>query len=309
MPLYPGTRAAQSRGRWKERQLTASSAAVRTARQRVVRRELLTGLVRKDLKVKYQGSVLGFTWSLANPLLTLAVYSFVFGLVLKAGIPDFGFYLMCGLLLWNAFSTAVGSATASVVANAGLVKKVPFPLGVLPLSSVAFAIVHYLLQLLVLIVVMVAFKQWHHWDAGMVLLPGALLVVLVFTIAISYLVAALNVRYRDTQHIVDVVLLAGMWLNPIVYSATQLRTRLEKHHLWFVYFLNPMADVVVAAQRALYGTGRTYQASTGRDPVLPDQGLMFYVIRLGVGLVVSAVVLVLTYRLYHRMSSDFAEEL
>ena len=262
-PLYPGTRAAQSRGRWKERQLTASSAAVRTARQRVVRRELLTGLVRKDLKVKYQGSVLGFTWSLANPLLTLAVYSFVFGLVLKAGIPDFGFYLMCGLLLWNAFSTAVGSATASVVANAGLVKKVPFPLGVLPLSSVAFAIVHYLLQLLVLIVVMVAFKQWHHWDAGMVLLPGALLVALVFTIAISYLVAALNVRYRDTQHIVDVVLLAGFWLNPIVYSATQLTTRLEKHAS--VVRLLPQPDGRRGRRRATRAVRhrRTYLASTG----------------------------------------------
>jgi ABC-2 type transport system permease protein len=297
------------RGGREERPLTASSAAVRTARQRVVRRELLTGLVRKDLKVKYQGSLLGFAWSLANPLLTLAVYSFVFGLVLKAGIPDFGFYLMCGLLLWNAFSTAVASATGSVVGNAGLVKKVPFPLGVLPLSSVAFAIVHYLLQLLVLVLVMVGFGQWDHWDAGLVLLPGALLVVLVFTIAISFLVAALNVRYRDTQHIVDVVLLAGMWLNPIVYSATQLKARLVHRHLWDVYFLNPMADAVVAAHRALYGTGRTFQSSTGHEPVLPDQGLMFYVIRLGIGLAVSAVVLVLTYRLYRRMSADFAEEL
>jgi ABC-2 type transport system permease protein len=293
----------------EEPPLTATSAAVRAARQRVVRRELLTGLVRKDLKVKYQGSVLGFAWSLANPLLTLAVYSFVFGLVLKAGIPAFGFYLMSGLLLWNAFATAVGSACAAVVANAGLVKKVPFPLGVLPLSSVAFAIVHYVLQLFVLVVVMIAFGEWRHWDAGLLLLPPALLVALTFMIAISFLVAALNVRYRDTQHIVDVVLLAGMWLNPIVYSATQLRARLEKHHLWDVYFLNPMADVVVAAQRALYGTGRTFQSGTGKQEVLPDSGLMFYVTRLGIGFAVSLVILVATYRLYNRMSADFAEEL
>jgi ABC-2 type transport system permease protein len=265
--------------------------------------------VRKDLKVKYQGSALGFTWSLANPLLTLAVYSFVFGLVLKAGIPSFGFYLMCGLLLWNAFSTAVASACGSVVGNAGLVKKVPFPLGVLPLSSVAFAIVHYFLQLAVLLVVMAAFGEWRHWDAGMVLLPLSLVVALVFTIGVSYLVAALNVRYRDTQHLVDVVLLAGMWLNPIVYSATQLKARLTKHHLWDAYFLNPMADAVVAAQRALYGTGRTFQSGTGRDPVLPDNGLVFYLSRLGVGLAVSLLILVATYRLYSRMSADFAEEL
>ena len=112
-----------------------------------------SGLVRKDLKVKYQGSVLGFLWSLANPLLLLVVYTFVFQVVLKTGIPQFGFYLMSGLLIWNAFAGAVGTATGAVVGNAGLVKKVRFPLSVLPLSAVGFALVHFVLQLVVLLVV------------------------------------------------------------------------------------------------------------------------------------------------------------
>ena len=92
-----------------------------------LRWELLSGLVRKDLKVKYQGSTLGFLWSLANPLLLLAVYSFVFQVVFKSGIPSFGIYLMSGLLIWNAFQSSVMVAAGSVIGNAGLVRKVPLP--------------------------------------------------------------------------------------------------------------------------------------------------------------------------------------
>src|SRR5579863_9510690 len=121
---------------------SVSTAESRARAQRRVRWELLTGLIGKDLKVKYQGSVLGFMWSLANPLVLLVVYTFVFQVVLKSGIPRFGFYLLSGLLLWNAFSGAVGMATDSVVGNAGLVKKVHFPLGVLPLTAIGFNGVH-----------------------------------------------------------------------------------------------------------------------------------------------------------------------
>ena len=99
----------------------------RSRAQGRVRWELLVGLVRKDLKVKYQGSVLGFLWSLANPLLLLVVYTFVFQVVLKSGIPQFGFYLLSGLLVWNMFAGAVGTSTAAVVGNVGAGEEGPLP--------------------------------------------------------------------------------------------------------------------------------------------------------------------------------------
>jgi ABC-2 type transport system permease protein len=120
----------------------------RTRAQTRVRYELLRNLVRKDLKVKYKGSTLGFAWSLANPLLLLAVYYVVFQVILPGRIPSFAIYLMSGLLVWNAFSSAVTGAATSVVGNANLVKKVRFPLPVLPLSAVGFAAVHFVLQML-----------------------------------------------------------------------------------------------------------------------------------------------------------------
>ena len=250
------------------------SADERTRAQRRVRWELLVGLIRKDLKVKYQGSALGFLWSLANPLMLLVVYSFVFQVVLKNGVPRFGFFLLSGLLIWNMFAGSVGFATEAVVGNAGLVKKVRFPLNVLPLTPVGFNLVHFALQLLVLLAVMAVTGSVGFAGPQLLLAIPAIAVATLFTIGLSYLVAALNVRYRDTKHIVEIVLMAGFWLCPIVYSISLVKPHL---HGWkeIVYYLNPMSGVVVTMQRAL--TVRTHAAKwvagarRPRLPLLPGQ--------------------------------------
>src|SRR4051794_41676575 len=133
----------------------------------------------------------------------MAVYYLVFGVVLNNGVPGFAIFLMCGLLPWTAFSAAVGSASGTVVGNAGLVKKVRFPLPVLPLSAVGFALVHFVLQMLVLVVVvLVSGHSILGWQ--LLLAVPAFAVALLFTVALSLLVAALNVRYLDTQHLLEV---------------------------------------------------------------------------------------------------------
>jgi ABC-2 type transport system permease protein len=276
----------------------------RSRAQGRVRWELLLGLVRKDLKVKYQGSVLGFLWSLANPLLLLVVYTFVFQVVLKSGIPSFGYFLLSGLLVWNLFAGAVGTSTGAVVGNAGLVKKVRFPLSVLPLSQVGFALVHFALQLFVLLVVMAVTGNTQFIGPHLLLAVPAIAVAVLFTVAVSFLVAGLNVRYRDTQHVVEVALMAGFWINPIVYSVSLVQKELGD--LYGLYYLNPMAGVVVALQKAIYA----------QDPVLPNgsralasDSYGFYLEKLGIGALISALLLALGLWVYHRLSADFAEEL
>lgn len=263
-------------------------------------------MIRKDLKVKYQGSTLGFLWSLANPLLLLAVYSFVFQVVFKSGIPSFGIYLMSGLLIWNAFSTAVSYASGCVVANAGLVKKVRFPLQVLPLSSVGFAAVHFVLQMAVLVVVMLV-TGFDFLGSQLILIAPALAVAVTFSIGLGYLVAALNVRYRDTAHLVEVSMIAWFWLNPCVYGAGLVRDHL---HQWFwLYFLNPMAGVVCAFQRALYKAPFYTDATGSRKQLLADPGNLYYLKMLGIGAIISIVVYLFGQRVFRRLSADFAEEL
>jgi ABC-2 type transport system permease protein len=133
----------------------------------------------------------------------------------------------------------------------------------------------------------------------------AIAVALCLTVGLSFLVAGLNVRYRDTKHIVEVVLMAGFWVNPIVYSVSHIQAHL--HGLvGFVYYLNPMASVSTTMQRALYA--KDVDLGQGKR-VLADPGYLFYLERLGLGAVVSVLVLWLGVSTYRRLSADFAEEL
>ena len=273
-----------------------------------LRWELLSGIVRKDLRVKYQGSVIGFMWSLANPLLVLAVYSFVFGVILGSGIPHFGYYLMSGLLVWNFFAGSVGMACGAVLGNAGLVQKVPFPLAVLPLAAVGFNLVQLFLQLFVLIVVMLITGYTVFLGAGLILLIPALAVAVILTTGVSFLVAALNVRYRDTTHIVEVLLMAGFWLVPVVYAVQTVASQVGP--LWAkLYWLNPMAGVIVSMQRALYGSDAVMKNSNPPQTVLASTHWSFYIERLGLAGVIAIVMLSLGFTVYRRMSADFAETL
>lgn len=282
------------------------AAASRADAQRRVRWELLSELVRKDLKVKYQGSVLGFVWSLANPLLLMAIYYFVFAVVLRSGVPGFAIFIVAGLLPWTAFAGAVTAGASSVVANAGLVKKVRFPLQVLPLSAVGYAMVHFALQLGAVLALTTGFRP--RLSPAFLLIVPAIVLMVLFATALSYLVAALNVRYRDTAHIVEIVLLVWFWLNPVVYPAVLVREHL---HSWFwLYFLNPMATVVTTFQRAIFVDDRYIDTNTGQPGhALADGGYAFYARNLTLGIAVSLVLLLLARRLFTRMQSDFAEDL
>ena len=287
------------------------AADARAAAQSRVRLELLTELVRKDLKVKYKNSALGFIWSLANPLLYLAVFSLVFIKILKNGIPAFPVLFMSGFLVWNFFNLATLSGTGSVVGNANLVRKVRFPRVVLPLASVGFAGVHLVLQLLVFFLFLVALYR-DAFGPQLWLLVPALAVAVVFTVAMSLLASSLNVRYRDVQHLLEIALLAWFWLTPIVYPVTVVRNELAGAWLlWMVkfYMANPMTAVVVAAQRAIY----VHPVVTGNNhelvQVLPDGGYGFYVQWLAVAGAVSLVLLAIGRWTFRRLQDDFAEEL
>jgi ABC-2 type transport system permease protein len=285
-----------------------SAADARAAAQNRVRLELLAELVRKDLKVKYKNSALGFVWSLANPLLYLAVFTLVFEGFLQNGISWFAVLFMSGLLVWNFFNLATLSATGAVVGNANLVRKVRFPRIVLPLASVGFAGVHFVLQMLVFLVFLVPAYPEAFGPQLWLALP-ALAVAVAFTVAMSLLASALNVRYRDVEHLLEIALLAWFWLTPIVYRVALVQEQFSRvPWLFKLYMANPMTAVVVAAQRAIYNHP-VVATDTGPRQVLPAGGYGFYLQWLAVAAAISAVLLAVGLWTFRRLQADFAEEL
>ena len=274
-------------------------------------RELLGNLVSKELKVRYKESVLGFLWTLVRPLMQLLVYSVAIGVFLGSSkaIPEFGVYLFTGLLAWGLFTDIVGGCTGSIVGNAGLVKKVYFPRELFPLSVVGAAVVNFFLQIIVLLGAYVVTGSWPRWQ-NLLLVPLALLVLVVFATAIGLLLAASNVFLRDVQHLVEIGLLLWFWLTPIVYDWTKVRSELAgtadapKATSWLfdLYMSNPMANVVLAFQRALWPGGLT------------ERGATFYYggnlsIRLLICLAASTVLLFICQRVFARAQGNFAQEL
>ena len=286
----------------------AALARERAAAQGRLRWELLSQLVRKDLKVKYQGSSLGFVWSLANPLLLLGIYYLVFAVVLDNGVPDYHVYLMAGLLAFTAFSQGVSGAAGSVVSNSGLVKKVRFPLLVLPLSGIGFAMVQFVLQFPVLLVIALI-SGVNFLSPAFLLIVPALLLLVVFSTALGVLTSALNVRYRDTSHFVEIAMLIWFWLNPILYQAHLVKDKLDPYGLFWAYFLNPMATVVTTFQRAVYQEPYYLDKLGVQRQLLIDPGYAMYFRNLAMGFVISGLLLVLARRTFNRLQADFAEDL
>jgi ABC-2 type transport system permease protein len=265
-------------------------------------REILANLARKELRVKYKSTVLGVAWSMLNPLLYLVVFYVVFTYFIPARTPDFPVYLLSGLLPWTLFSTSLAGATVSVVGGSNLVPKVAFPHETLPLASIRAQTVNFFFQLLVLIAFMLLFGH-PMIHRGMVLLPLALGVLLVFVAALGFATAAWNVRYRDTGHLVELLLLAWFWSTPIVYPVSFVADQLGATGFQ-IYLLNPVAIVVLGFQRAIYGG-----VSPETLAALPAPGLTWYAVRLLIVGAVSLVLLYFTWRLFFRRSGDFAEEL
>ncbi len=271
-------------------------------------RELLVSMVRKELRIKYKNSVLGFVWSLLNPALYLVIYYIVFQKILKNEMPLYAIFLLSGLLVWNFFSNALSAATTTVVANSGIVKKVAFPREILALSSVGAAFVFFLLQATVLVLALLIFQVTpaltYVW-----LVPVALLALILFAGALAVALSAINVYLRDTQHLLELVLLAWFWATPVVYPFQELGVRLAQKHLLWAYFLNPVTVVVLTFQRALYAKVSPVGLNGQVVNILPTYSPLWFFMQLLIVIVVSALLFIGALAIFGRLEGNFAEEL
>lgn len=276
-------------------------------------RELLVYLVRTEIKVRYKNSFLGLLWSMVSPALTLLVFTIVFGVVLKNGIPNFVIFLFAGLLLWNFFSTGVLAATGVVVHNAGLVKKVSFPREILALAAIGSAGVFLFFQSCVLVLFMVILQSTPAWSLLWLVLV-ALVPTIVFAAAVGLFLSSVNVYFRDTQHLATVLVgSAWFWACPIVYSY-QRTLAPHLHHFWeqAIYFLNPLTPPVMTFQRVLYnrmGLVALTSPPGAKTQLLPGWGPLTYLWADAAVLGGSLVLFYLAMRVFARLAGNFAEEL
>jgi ABC-2 type transport system permease protein len=260
-------------------------------------RELLRNLVRKELKVKYKNSVLGFVWTMLNPTLYLVVFSLVFQELLRVQVPYFAIFFLSGLLAWNLFAAALGGATASIVGNASLVSKVWFPREILPFAAVGASLMHFAFQATVLLSALLIFGRAPDW--GMLpLVPIALVVLLLFAAGLGVLLAALNVYLRDVQHLLELALTAWFWLSAIVYPFKTIDERLGQH-AWMA-LMNPVIPVVITFQKAIYNPV---------DDTVPMLGFGWYLRNLAVTGGASLLLLLVALYVFGRLEDNFAEEI
>jgi ABC-2 type transport system permease protein len=264
--------------------------------------ELLTGLVRKELKVKYKGSALGFTWSLLRPMLMLAIYYIAIGKFLASPIPGFVVFLFSGLVAWTFFSDVVNGATQAITANGGLIKKVYFPREILPLSVVGGALVQFGFMLIALFATV--FLTGRSLDPGkLLLLPVSLIALVLFSTAVALLMSAANVYLRDTQHLVEVGLLLWFYMTPILYSIGMVQDKVASAGTVVeqVFLANPLAIVAFGFQEAIYQHG----SFNGKSALYSGNILGRELVLIGA----SVVFLWLAQRIFARAQGNFAQEL
>ena len=223
-------------------------------------RELVRNMVIRDLKVRYRNSTLGVLWSLGNPLLMMLVFTLVFTVMAPGGrgIEKFPVFVLCGLMPWNMFSASIIGCIGSIVQNAPLVRKVYFPREILPISTVLANLVNFALAMIVLFVFILVFRV--PLSIWMLFLPVVVLVQTIFTIGVGLILATANVFYRDTQVIMDVLVMAWFFMTPIFYPMEMLPQSYVfmgmEINVWrWMYILNPMASLVGTYRVILYGTG------------------------------------------------------
>ena len=238
-------------------------------------RELIYFLTWRDIKVRYKQAVLGIAWSVLQPVLTTAIMTVVFGVLLKVesdGLP-YPVFALSALLPWHLFQLSLQKSSISLVGNANLLTKVYFPRVIIPLSSVLAALVDFAISLALLFIAMAIYRLPLTWNVLWVI-PLTLLTVFA-ALAVGFWLSALNVQYRDVQQMVPFLIQIWMYATPIVYPITTI----PEGTFRYIYSLNPMVGVVQGFRWAFFGGSppdMTLIISSAAVLLLLVSGLFFF---------------------------------
>lgn len=247
-------------------------------------REMLSNLVKKDLRTRYKGSVLGFLWTFVNPLLQLLVYTMVFSVIMRSNIPKYYIFLFVALVPWIFFSTSITASSSSIIGNKDLIKKIYFPRIIIPMSVVNGAFMNMIFTMIVVFFALIF--SGIGVSKYILFLPVIMILEYLLALGISFIVSALNVYFRDLEHILGIITMAWMYGTPILYGIDMVPTQLRP-----IFNLNPMTPIILAFRNILY-----YKTM----PDLSHMGIIF---------IWSVGFIVLGYIIFQKLQKNFAEEL
>ncbi len=245
---------------------------------------MIGNFIKKEIRGKYKGSILGFLWNFIVPITQVVVYLMVFSIVFRPEIESYPIYLITGMVPWIFFSEALGGGTGTIVANSSLVTKIYFPRSVLPLASTVSKFVNFLISMVIVIIVIAAYG--HGFDpVALLFLPVMMILLFMFAFGLTLLMSALNAYLRDLEYIVSVALMIFIWLTPIMYQ----RDMFDDPLLTTILKLNPMTYFVEGFEQILYSLS------------VPATFTFLMCVGLAVG------TLLVGWIAFHRLEKDFAE--
>lgn len=248
-------------------------------------REMIFSLVRRDLRGRYKGSILGMFWTFLNPLLQLVVYTFVFSVVMRNGIKDYYMFLFVALVPWMFFSTSVTGGSSCILLQKSLVQKIYFPRQVLPIAFITSQFINMLLSfIVVLFAIFIGGKGVN--IIAIYYLPFIMITEYILALGIALLTSALTVYFRDLEYILNIVVMAWQFLSPVIYSIQQVPESLRT-----LFMMNPMSSILNAYRDILY-----YKQ-------IPSFLTLLNV------LVVSLIIFAIGWGVFIKLSKKFAEEL
>ncbi len=246
-------------------------------------REMVFSLVKKDLRGRYKGSVLGFLWTFINPLLQLMVFTLVFSVIMKAGYDQYYLFLFVALVPWMFFSSSVQDGSTAIIREKDMVKKIYFPREVMPIATVTSGFVNMLLTFIVIFIVLI-FSGKGINPVALLCLPFVMIVEYILCLGIAMIVAALTVYFRDLQYILGIFTMALQYMTPVMYGSEMVPE-------WAmpIFQANPMTPIIEMYRQILY-----YKE-------VPEMLSLLYVLALGI------IFIVLGFFCFNKLQKGFAE--
>lgn len=266
----------------------------------ISQRYLLRLIVKKELRVRYHGSVLGMAWSYVKPATQFLVYFFALGLFLglNRGLVAYPIYLFSGLVVINYFSEVMTNATRTLVWNAPLIKKIYLPREMFPVASVWVAIVHFLPQLVVLLAGALAYG-WRPSMVGVAAGIAGFIMVTILALGLGLIFGSVNVYFRDAENLVDLILLVATWASPVLYPLSAVRDVLP-NWLYVLYEINPVTVTVELFHLAFWA------------PTTPDvtySAVSNLALLTAVGFLIAIIILAGGQAVFRRLEGRFGQEL